>query len=893
MKTPRTSKPRGNEESSLLGPAAGRRRPHERGVALVVTVIVAAMLALVAVALMQSTTADRASSRSAGNYMRAQLAAEAGLNAGAGAVAAAITDNRTGRAQWNYISGHVPINPYVPLASSNAETNAFAFISQIDPASGGITATRYLASTSPPGSNTLIRISSDSSEPAYPGQWVYMTWSNPLDNTVSTNARYAFWVADDTTKLNPSVMGSSTIRGLSTDPSNVRLMTRDTPDLRGSSELVPPAKLAGFVSRLTNAALGHWDNTPNIRLSAPFFLSLGTFKLAAEHGSLPGAWKTPAQSLENDMALETLSLPVAPSGRPKINLTRLKSYLDSLPKSQQEGNLRYQAVLDILDTSKSDAHKKWGGGDLAFFFDQIGDKYSDREARQFVANLFDVLDEDFVPTCNNRNSPEILGMESRKVTGDLQGHPFIVYAGTGHYASVKLSSGTTRVRTHLALGFANPWPTVGEPWDKYTLEVSVTPSDDQFPTLTAENAEELGSKPSAVTSGLSARSGYLFPCRTVGQPHYSALKDLQGELKMVNGLTFTINYARLIYKSTEGDFVVAVLPGSPTLKALPDTIKQGGDGQNRRAWESGREAYWLKSDPRLHADSANWAIFQNGAGGAADGTIPGPQVAIPYISGDEGDGLQGLSGSIAAGMTSANSEQWYRSASITNHLGTDNTLLFTNGQTRVAGVGLLGFLSVGKPWQTLTLHNKNANNPENFEDWKIFDYIYSGDERRAGSEFLHADMRPAKQYGPDGDKADWPGAFSRDGSINAHTLNWNTWRAALEGVPGITADTLATDLAKATVQPMRNTFDFLRKVDLSSGAKTDFERERVIRSIADMVTSRSRSFTVYAVGEALVPSGAGEPFKVQSRSMMRAPLRVGLDTNTGGIRLQLQHPTTL
>ena len=69
-------------------------KPHrichsrERGVALVTTVIVVAVLAVVAVAFMQSTTTDRLSSRSVANYTRAKLAAEGG----AAAAQAMITD---------------------------------------------------------------------------------------------------------------------------------------------------------------------------------------------------------------------------------------------------------------------------------------------------------------------------------------------------------------------------------------------------------------------------------------------------------------------------------------------------------------------------------------------------------------------------------------------------------------------------------------------------------------------------------------------------------------------------------------------------------------------------------------------------------------------------------
>jgi Tfp pilus assembly protein PilE len=58
--------------------AQGRQR-RQSGVALVTTMIVVAVLAVVAVAFMQSTSTDRLSSRTVKNYMQARLAAEAGL----------------------------------------------------------------------------------------------------------------------------------------------------------------------------------------------------------------------------------------------------------------------------------------------------------------------------------------------------------------------------------------------------------------------------------------------------------------------------------------------------------------------------------------------------------------------------------------------------------------------------------------------------------------------------------------------------------------------------------------------------------------------------------------------------------------------------------------------
>lgn len=869
----------------------GKHR-RESGVALVVTVIVVAMLAVVGVAFMQSASVDRSASRSVSAILRAELAAQAGLSAGAAAVGAAITNGRVGQSQWNYASGHLGSNPDIEMSSSNTEADSFAFISQLDPSSGKKINTAYLASSSSGGSNTLIPIAGGDSEPAYPGQWVYLSHTDRNGNAV-TNARYAFWVADDTTKLNPNLVGTALDRSFSTDASSLRLLMRDIASARtpGSLDLIPRARLLGLTSVTTNAALGHWDSSAEIRRTASNFCSLGTVKLAV------GADLAPEQSLENDMALETLSAPTAPNGRPKINLARLKSFIDSLPKSQEAGNLRFQAVLDILDSSKTNSHKNWGGGDLSFLLNAgvMGGKYTETEARQLVANIFDAMDEDFIPICDNAANPNILGTEMRKTAGGVQGHPSIVYAGTGHYAGLKLASGVSVIRTHLALGFANPWPTKTEPWSKYTIDMQVDPSDPQFPTLTSENAEELASTPSSVGAGLPPRSGYLFPCGSPRAPHYSARNDITGEIKQVNNLTLKINRARLIYKSTEGDFVVAVVPGSPTLQALPSTVPNGGDGKNRFAWEPNRQSYWMRNDPRLHAKQDSWVIVANGAGGAATGTIPGPSTAIQYMSSkDQGDGAQGLSGVIDAGMNSTSMSQWYRSPSATNHFSMDESLGYTGGSTKIASSGFLGYLSVGKPWQTVTFHARNANNPVGQEDWKILDYVYSGEEIPAGRGVLHADMRPGKTYGPDGERAGWPGALSLDGSINANSLNWNTWRAIFEGVPSIkNASITSLNILQSLKPPLDNKFDFLRSIDFSEGATTDFERERVLRYIADVVVSSSRSFTVYAVGESIrAPSSPNEPFTVQSRSTMRAPLRVGLNTNTGGVRLQLQRPNS-
>jgi len=861
------------------------RIKNEQGVALVTTVIVVAMLAVVAVALMQSTTVDRLSSRTSANYFRAQLAAQAGLAAAESMIATAIQSGRSGRDEWNYVSGHVNEGPGGVGSAANAEGESFSFIGQIDPSLGALVNKTLLVSTSPNGDAINVPISAQESEPAYPAQWVDIEPPGSGASAAPT-ARYAFWVSDDSTKLNPQVMGSSSANGFRADPANIRVNVRPSAASRGSVSPVPPSLISSFLKQTPLAGKTHWDASAAIRRAASLFMTPGTFKLAI------GAGLAPAQSLENDMAMETLSAPVAPSGRPKINLTRLKKHLDALPKSQSAGNLRFQAVQDILNSGATTAHAAWGGGDLSFLLNPaiMGGKYTESEARRFVANLFDALDEDFIPTCDDAANPTILGTEIRDTGAGLQGHPYIVYAGTGHFAGRRNPNGTSRMRTHLAVGFANPWPVESDPWNKYSVDMQVTPSDAVFPALTTANAEELPNKPPNVVNGIPAREGYLFPCRAANAPHYSALFDYPGTIPQVNGLQFTINKLRLLYASSDGGtYLVAFVPGSPTLPALPQTVPAGGDSQNRLAWQSGRQSFWLKSDPRLHADSSAWTMVPNGVGGAATGVVPSPGQTVGYMaSPDEGDGAQGLTGSITTGMTSASSDQWYRSASITNHLSMDGSLSYDGASTKIASPGFVGFLGVGKPWQTLTLHNANANNPAGREDWKIFDYIYAGDEIRAGNAVLHANMAPGGSlYGPGGGRSDWPGAYSRDGSVNAQHGNWNTWRGVLDGIPGLDADAVASQLAQGVGQPNRSTFDFLRSANLSGGATTDFQRERAVRYHSDSLTSSSRNFTVYALGEALAPPVGTSPPKVLSRSRLKARLRIDLDENTGGALIRV------
>ena len=198
-------------------------RPETRqaGVALVTTVIVIAVLAVVAVAFMQSTGIDRLSSRVGMNYFRAQLAAEAGLAVAEATMARVMTNDtfivvaNTNRQLFvgNGISNSTDFS-YTPAFStvSNLSTAVSDIVTAAIPSTnvaGGIIFTNAM-----PGGLSIT-------SPAV--SWVFLT-----NASGQTNACFAYWVEDLGGKLDLSVVGTNTTdaaarRPTGTNPAEIAL----------------------------------------------------------------------------------------------------------------------------------------------------------------------------------------------------------------------------------------------------------------------------------------------------------------------------------------------------------------------------------------------------------------------------------------------------------------------------------------------------------------------------------------------------------------------------------------------------------------------------------------------------------------------------------------------
>ena len=192
--------------------------PRERGVALVTTVIVVAVLAVVAVAFMQSTTVDRMSARSVANYFRAKLAAEAGLADFQAMLANVVATNDF--AVVTLTNGNTNVTALVQ-PQTNGQVRVFPMFSRTNSANGIIASSPFNTAQLFAAANTVGSISNlnpilvryggtewpstNADSLVLGGQYV----TSATNTNGAPIAQFAYVVADDCAKLNLAVAGTN------------------------------------------------------------------------------------------------------------------------------------------------------------------------------------------------------------------------------------------------------------------------------------------------------------------------------------------------------------------------------------------------------------------------------------------------------------------------------------------------------------------------------------------------------------------------------------------------------------------------------------------------------------------------------------------------------------
>jgi hypothetical protein len=244
---------------------------REQGAALVVTLIVCTVLAMVVVALMQNTGLDRASSVSVGNQYRAQLAAEAGAvaaeslvsdlvrrypdsatvwqNIGGGTGGAAGTNNEATVLYMRAQSANTNLGARPGQFGSEITLLAMPLVSRVDAANSTLLnrspmPLNLISSTLPfaTDNTNMVNLNATNSSRPHPfvglrsatnpgapvtaAQWIYLgAQPGPTNASNPAIARYAFWVEDESFKVNVNV-ATNGLRGASSlglSPAELRL----------------------------------------------------------------------------------------------------------------------------------------------------------------------------------------------------------------------------------------------------------------------------------------------------------------------------------------------------------------------------------------------------------------------------------------------------------------------------------------------------------------------------------------------------------------------------------------------------------------------------------------------------------------------------------------------
>ncbi len=241
------------------------RDNEEHGAVLVITLLVIVVLAVAAVAFMQNTSTERQTARSQGSQYRAQLAAEAGASAAMATVADLITRYPDSVTVWQNIGGgavngtsneatvlyarangansNVGASPAafggdvqllaIPLVSRtntpttlNTSPVALASIVSNVPVVSGVTTN--LNATNTVWTEPFIgrRTTTNAGTPVTAGQWIYVTkFGGPTNATNPYVARFAYWIEDESFKVNVNV-ATNGLRGatsLGLGPDEIRI----------------------------------------------------------------------------------------------------------------------------------------------------------------------------------------------------------------------------------------------------------------------------------------------------------------------------------------------------------------------------------------------------------------------------------------------------------------------------------------------------------------------------------------------------------------------------------------------------------------------------------------------------------------------------------------------
>lgn len=839
----------------------------QAGVALVTTVIIIAVLAIVAVAFIQSTTVDRMTSRISADYTKAQLAADAGVADAMAQLGQVITN-------FSYVSGAEPsTNLYRSYVRATTEANGtWEFAGQ----------PVYLDSGTN-GTMVNLLISGLTTNAGVTATVAYKT------NNVTTNYtnRYAFWVDEAGGKQNLSWWGGGGTRGLVTNVSSLPLVLPSADGLTVQA-LPPEASMALSTLRSFSAIRlsNYFGFTTDSRTVSSALITPATFNLV---NGISGA-------SSYFFTVSSPSTATTPLGGRKLNLQHLAYHISNNTTTAQVSNsTRAQLVEQLLQSNPPEA-TNWGGGDLNWL--TAAGRYSATEQRQIVANLIDYLDNDLIPTTDSADSPTYFGVESRMdSSGNVQGHPYINFVSTGLIFNRSTASGAVgqlnSTRVLCSFGMVYPWSSQNSGAAAYTPEIKMRVEGtvlNPVPGLTAEEhfAQDLTDSgpletrpietftpnrgqnwPQAI--GMAGTASYSTPIFGASQGDWGGVRGPSNIT--FNNLKIVIESLRLRFDPSDGSEsgYVQIIPRGQSFTNEPTNIVAGGTNPISLLVKFTEVAYsntqniYLISDPRANFRASSWTNMRSARSFSTN--IPPPATGANAIS--ITNGIDSENWDTAQGMTTNFS--WYANVNTTNH--------FSRATTNFQSIGELGYIWTGKAWQTLNLRQTNTTP---VPDWNLLDYVTSGFVTNNSTNLTVMPLIRVTNTNHAG--VTMSNSLIQDGGFNILTRKLATVAAYLTNAAGITTNAASSfSLLPPPDSPSVGGVLALMAPSLTTNT-TKFAQEGVVRAMANAAVTQSRVFTVYSRGESISGNGT-------TTVLVEADLFVDVNTQTGAPHIRVLSKT--
>lgn len=842
-----------------------------KGFALVVTLVVVALLTIIVTAFLTSATNDRLVSRAYLNRVRAEQAAEAGL-------AKVLATFRSSQAptSFSFATGSGPDK--IPRLFSYDASGELNVAAGAPLQSSGSTSYKFV-------------FSSD-----YERQAGYETLSDASGNEVG---RYAYTTVDESGKLPLSVAGNP-------KPNYDRQSLKEMAEL---PVLQPDLQQAVAMNRATLSRFQELLPFAHSVLSANQMTS-GT-----------GSIFTPLVT-EYDYTLASPNALVSPDRksngkpRPRVDISKLKRHIDSLASTQTKGNPKANLIERLLREDEEGG--EWDGGNFSYLNKTA---YSVQERRQILANLIDYLDEDVIPTTDQvpttdapNDYPTYMGVEGKVLGNGLtQTHPMLAYVGTGMVFNRSGATGQQgALNSSLVLayfGFVNPTDNPTFDWSNYVWELEIEiggqagggnlggNAKDYFASTFTEN---MGTSPGV---NIPARDSWIVPKDPGSAVSYVARKnflpDRQPPGMSFSQLTYNVKKMRLKYNSSSGQSgYVYILENFPQLKNMaadPPSVSLG-NGTTALIYRLGNGAtggaakkdLHLNSDPRLWYKPESWILQTS----VLDGTKSPKGNSVDVFAARRGDDSDFPA---APGPTDST---WYKSSNpsaVSRHFYVKSSPKYDPNlpegsrfpEPSFKSIGEIGYLSVGRPWETLRLYVSASNlapsSPKGL-DRNLLDRIWSGtfvvgaDLLRDPQGSVPSSGAIPVQSGLISINADRPlGLAAAFVGSTAGSDAEATARAR-----GDMPDPDALKLAKAVVESRTKVAGSVGEVLESSEVRNwtsaqteDYQKEGFIRRVANGLTVKSLRFTVYIQGEARDKIGTRIVTASSARMKVEFELRSG------------------